>query len=127
MHVVTDDQSKWRGVVGIMPGQLVQMFGHVSGNHTTLYTVPANRTLYITWYSVSTYRSSATTGGYAEIHNTAGTTVLRLGLPGGSNSSNFVQDVSLTIPLIVLSGYTIQLYSDVAGVDSALAFQGYLV
>lgn len=127
MHVVTDDQSKWRGVVGVMPGQFVQATNYASGNNVILYTVPANRTLYITWYSASTFRSSAAASGYGAIVNPAGTIVLRLGMPGGSNYSNFAQDVSLTIPLVVLSGYTVRIYSDTGGWYSFLSFQGYLV
>lgn len=127
MHVVTDDQSKWRGVVGIMPGQLVQASASASGNNAILYTVPANRTLYITWYSASTFRSSNVSSGYGAICKPSGSILLRLGMAGGSNSSNFGQDVSLTIPLVVLSGYSVRVYSDTGGWSSLLSFQGYLV
>lgn len=121
------DQLNWRGVVNIQPGTILQQSWHYTSGSNTLYTVPANLTLFITWYYIL-YAPPTSGGNVAiQIHDANGN--LSLYLKDYKNNTQVQSDIvcSLSTPLEVKTGYTITMGFTGTGSYCSLSLQGFLI
>ena len=127
MHVVTDDQSKWRGVVGVIPGEFILKFSGVQSGSTTLYTVPTGRVLYIVHAHVN-IGGGGTGEGYITILNSTGATYYVLADTGTPNTTGGPSGTfSPAIPLPLIPGYHISIGQGSGTGYAYGGFYGYIV
>lgn len=121
-----DNKVKWVGVRPAHNGdQIVGKAINISNETETMYTVPANKILYLTHYWHFTWASAA---GVAQIYIADAVPALyyRLSWMEDDGAFRFGIAGNYDPPLELGEGYTIKIQTNVAGVETAGGFVGWL-
>ena len=123
---IIKDQRSWRGVANILPGEQVLLSVSTSGVLTTIYTVPANKTLYLTWYNYISHKSSTSYSSNGTIYNSVGTAQAYLYILPNGSFNNIIDSCALTTPIVLHSGWYISLNGGAGSDYQYLSLCGYL-